>query len=112
MTQFNESQPRARTKEEMRELFLDYCRTIAHHWSKVEDRTPHEMCDGVVFSLLNAFDGMAGGFPCAIDLVMQPHHSDKQFCIEEGEDWVQDGQVINDDVMLHEMYYRQHELGS
>ena len=107
MTQFDEPQPRPRTKEEMRELFLDCCRSVADYWSRVEGRTPREMCDGAIFSLLNILDGTAGDFPCAVNLVMQPHSSDRQFCISEGENWVEEGQVINDDVMLHEMYYLQ-----
>jgi hypothetical protein len=95
---------KAYTKEEMRQRFLNQCKSIARFWSKVEDKTPREMCDGVVFSMLNIIDGMSGGFPAAINLVMQPHPDDKDFCISEGEDWVEAGQVINDDVMLHEQY--------
>lgn len=94
------------TKEEMRKMFLKECRDIAQFWSGLEGKTPEEMCDGVVFSLLNVFDGMSGGFPCAIDLVMSPHLEDKQYYIDNGEKWIQQGQVINDDVMLHELYFQ------
>ena len=92
------------TKEEMREMFLDNCKALAQFWSTVENKTPREMCDGVVFSMLNIMDGMSGGFPAAINLVMEPHPDDKDYCISNDENWVEPGQVINDDVMLHEHY--------
>ena len=95
---------KAYTKEEMRQMFLYVCEDTAKYWSEVEGKTPREMCDGVVFSMLNIFDGMSGGFPAAIDLVMQPHPDDKDYCISNDQNWVEAGQVINDDVMLHEQY--------
>lgn len=98
---------RAYTKEEMRELFLGYCKEIVRDCSSMTDKTPRQMCDEVISSMLNAFDGMADNFPCAIDLVMQPHPADKQFCVKRRENWVEEGQVINDDVMLCEMYCSQ-----
>ena len=49
------------TKEEMRQMFLDHCQTIAFYWSHLEYKTPRERCDGVVFSMLNIFDGCSGG---------------------------------------------------
>jgi hypothetical protein len=92
------------TKEEMRQMFIDQCKATASFWSRVEDNTPREMCDGVVFSILNIIDGCSGGFPAAINLVMEPHPEDKEYCISNDENWVEPGQVINDDAMLHEMY--------
>jgi len=93
------------TKEEMRQMFLDQCRAVAFHWSRAENQTPREMCDGVVFSMLNIIDGMSGGFPAAISLMMEPHPDDKEYNISNDENWVEPGQIINDDVMLHEQYY-------
>jgi hypothetical protein len=95
---------RPHTKEEMRQMFIDTCKAVAFHWSR-EERTPREMCDGVVFSILNIFDGCSGSFPSAINLVMEPHPDDKEYDISNDENWVKPGQVINDDVMLHDMYY-------
>lgn len=92
------------TKEEMREMFLAHCQSIAFYWSRLENKTPRERCDGVVFSMLNIFDGCSGGFPCAINLVMDPHPDDKDSTSLNGEYWVEPGQVINDDVMLHELF--------
>jgi hypothetical protein len=97
---------KAYTKEEMREMFIAQCRAAAFFWSRVEDRTPREMCDGVVFSILNIIDGTSCGFPAAISLQMEPHRDDKQYNIDNDENWVEPGQIINDDVMLHDQYYK------
>jgi hypothetical protein len=94
------------TKEEMREMFLAHCQSIAFYWSQLEDKTPRERCDGVVFSMLNIFDGCSGGFPCGINLVMDPHPEGKESTSLNGEYWVEPGQVINDDVMLHELFVK------
>ena len=99
------SNPRAHTKEEMREMFLGQCRVIARYWSKTENNSPIDMCDGVVFSMLNLIDGMSGGFPAAISLVLEPHPDDKEYNISNKENWVEPGQIINDDLMLHDNYY-------
>jgi hypothetical protein len=96
---------RAYTKEEMREMFLSQCRDVAWFWSTAQGKTPREMCDGVAFSILNIIDGTSAGFPAAVTLSMDPHPSDRQYCIDNGEDWVEPDQVINDDVMLHDLYY-------
>jgi hypothetical protein len=93
------------TKEEMREMFLAQCKAVAFHWSRAENQTPREMCDGVVFSVLNIIDGMSGVFPAAISLMMEPHPDDKEYCISCDEKWVERGQIINDDLMLHDCYY-------
>lgn len=96
------------SKEEMRELFLDQIRVICDYWaneSRQEDIKGK--IDGAAFSMLNMFDGCSGGFPCAVDLVMRPHEDDKQFNIDGGDDYVLDGQVINDDCYLHDLFYKE-----
>jgi hypothetical protein len=94
---------KAISKEHMREMFLDHCRYLARYWS-AQERDPLRMCEGVAFSILTAIDGMAGDFPCAIDLVLRPHPDDKAHCEGEGEDYVEDDMVIND-CMLHDLFY-------
>ena len=53
----------------------------------------------LVFSLLNTFDGtkLMPGLPL-IDFVLRPHPDDKAYQHGKGENWYEDGQVINDDV--------------
>lgn len=103
------NQPPPYTEEEVREMFLASCKHIARYWASVEDphiQTNLDRCDGVVFSILNILDGMACNFPAAIDLVVRPHNEDKAYRIGQGERWVEDGLVINSDVMLHDLYHK------
>ena len=93
---------KSRSKEDMRDVFLSQVNCITHYWSTV-DASERKKLDGVAFSIMNIFDGTCGGFPCAVDLVLRPHEDDKQFNIDEGEDYVEDGMCINDDVCLHEL---------
>jgi hypothetical protein len=96
---------KAKTAEEIREDILAHIRHIAHYWASLPDKTAQERCDGVAFSILALIDGHTDSAP-AIDLVMRPHPGDKAFHQAEGEDWIKDGTVVNDDCLLHELYAR------
>lgn len=106
------SSPRAYTEDEIRDMLLNHFRVMADYWATLPDIdvvtgrpiTVKDRCDGVVFSILSALDGCAGGFPCAVTLKMDPHPEDKQFLESNGENWVDPGTEIAD--MLHEYYYR------
>ena len=99
--------PRTMTKEEVRELFLDSIRVLVDYWDKVENVSQRDKIDGVAFSILNIIDGMSGDFPCPLTLVTEYSEEDKQYCIENGKNYVEDSMAINDDVMLHEIYYKE-----
>ena len=90
------------TKEEMREMFMGSAKHLALYWSKVENESDYEKIMGFLHSMLCIIDGVSGGFPASIDLVLRPHPEDKQFNIDNGDNWVEDGMCINDDIMLHE----------
>ena len=64
-----------------------------------------ERLDGLLFSFLVTIDGSSGGFPVGLDLTCRPHPNNKSFYQSEGEDWIEDGTVLNSDVMLHECLY-------
>lgn len=101
--------PRAYTSEELRDKFLQEVRTIANHWARLPDRDPatgtiftaKERCDGVAWSILSLLDGETLDIP-GIDLVFQPSEEDKQYHIENGENWVEPGTVVSD--WLHEHF--------
>ena len=96
--------PRAFTKEETRDHFLENVRALAHYWGTLPGKTALECCNGLAFSMLTMFDGCSSDMP-AIDLAVCPHEDDKQFNIDEGSNWYESGLVFNDDVHLHEMFY-------
>jgi hypothetical protein len=95
--------PRAYTAEEARAMLLDAFRTYAKYWSTVPGKTPHEMCDGLAFSLLNLFDGGTLTLP-HMNITLDPHPRDARYHQLQGENWFKPGMVIND-CQLHELYY-------
>ena len=97
------NEPRAFTAEEIRNEVLDHLRTMSRYWSKLPNKTPRELCDGMAFSFLSMLDGCSIGIP-AYNLVTSPHPDDEQYCKDNGENWYPTGLVIND-CMLHELYY-------
>lgn len=94
---------RAYTAEELRERFLDHVRHQIAYWER-EGRAPtaREKLEGLAFSIMNIFDGTTG-LP-AFDITAAPHPDDKQFNIDNGENWIEPGTVIND-CMLHELLF-------
>lgn len=94
---------RAYTEEEVRGEFLDHIRHLISYWES-EERAPtsKEKLEGLVFSILNIFDGSTG-LP-AFDISCAPHPDDKQYHIDEDSNYYEPGMVIND-CMLHEMIF-------
>lgn len=96
------------TKEELRKKFLDHIRNVTRYWASNHinpDATIQDRCDGVAFSILSTLDGSSLVLP-SFDIVARPHTEDMDYCIEEGENWIQDGQIINDDRLLHDLFYK------
>jgi hypothetical protein len=91
-----------KTAEEVRVQVLAHIRHLSKYWATLLDKTIQDRCDGLAFSILNIFDGTTT-LP-AFDLVVRPHPDDKQFHINEGSDWYEDGMVVND-CMMHEEFY-------
>lgn len=101
--------PRALTTEEARELFLKAVRGCISYWSAQKGMPAEDRCEGVAFSILNLIDGTSGQYPVALDLVARPHPSDQKYLEEQGDNWHEDGTVLNADVLLHEVFYRKAE---
>lgn len=95
---------RAYTPEEVREMFLGQVKMLARYWSTVERETDLEKLEGLAFSLLNLFDGTSAALP-AMDIVLRPYPEDKAFHESEGDNYFEDGQVIND-CYLHELFHK------
>lgn len=96
-------QPRAYTADEVRQQLLAQIRQDITYWLQ-QDGDERRRMEGLVFSILNIFDGTTMALP-AMDIVLSPHPDDKQFHIDEGDNWYESGQVIND-CMLHEEWYK------
>lgn len=98
---------RAYTAEEVRAQFIKQAKGLAEYWAKEPKQTAKERCEGVAFSILVLIDGEHGQFP-AIDLRLAPHPDDKQYCIDQGENWYEPDMSINDCTeCLHELFVRE-----
>ncbi len=93
------------TKDQAVDNFLEHIRALIWYYER-EDRLPtsKEKLEGLAFSILVAFDGESD-MP-GMDIVMRPHPDDKDFRIEYGEDWYEDGMVINSDIEMHERWHK------
>lgn len=100
---------RAYTTKEMRDRVLAHVRHISHYWATLPEKTDRERCDGVAFSILCMIDGVTH-LP-AMTLTMEPHPDDKELQISDGENWIESGMAINDDVYLHDLLYVKQEPG-
>lgn len=99
---------KAYTKEEVREMFLNHLHGLVDYWDKVDTRNSREKMEGLMHSILVTFDGESIEFP-ALDIVLRPHPDDKDYNIGHLEQWFEDGMCINDDVHLHDLWYRNPE---
>lgn len=97
------SETRAKTAEEVRKEFLDYLHGLVSYWSSHRSDSK-EACDGLVFSILNIFDGSALTLP-AMDIVLVPHKDDMEYQLKLGENWYQEGMVINE-CHMHDEWYK------
>lgn len=97
-------EPRAYTTDEARYHFLCHLSALSRYWAKLPDKTKQERLDGLVHSILNVFDGTSGGM-CALDLVLCPHPSDKEFHQSEGSNWYEPGLAINGIVHMHKEWF-------
>jgi hypothetical protein len=98
---------RAYTAEEVRDIFLRHIRGIADFWANLPDKSPKERCDGVAFSILNIVDGNTLPLP-ALDICLSPHPEDKAYNQENGNNWFEEGMVINN-CQLHDHYYEKNK---
>jgi hypothetical protein len=96
---------RAYTKEETRTMFLEQVRAHAQFWANLPDNTPLERSEGLVFALMAMFDGDVTGLP-PFDIVTRPLPGSREAAIEDGRNYFEDGMVINDDCMLHEVCFQ------
>ena len=97
------SKPRAKTAEEVREEFVSHVRMLARYWANVSGQTVEEKCEGVAFSILVTIDGGSAELP-AFDMIPAPHEDDKQYYIDNDENWYE--KVVVNDCQLHEMFHQ------
>ena len=93
---------RVKTEEEVKKELLDHIKMIANYWAKLPDKSAEERCDGVAFSILTMIDGCSGEMP-GFDLLVSPHEDDKQYHVDNGDNYYEPKMMINN-CMLHDEY--------
>ena len=97
------------TQEEVQEMFLDKVRTMIDYWNNVEKETTKDKLEGLAHSILATIDGSAADLP-AFKLAPNPHPGDKEYCIDEGENYFPDNYhlVTNCNISgsLHEQLFK------
>ena len=100
--------PRSKTPEECREDFQRHMLMLCRYWADVPRREGNETevgrMEGLCHSIQAYLDGRTTA-SCGIDLVLRPCEGDKEYLTERGENWQEDGMVIND-VSLTETFFR------
>ncbi len=95
---------RAWTPEELRQSFLEYCDQMCRMWERDKDSTPEQKVRGVVHSILTGIDGMTDSLP-PITMTADIDPVAKQDAIDGGDDWIEDGTVVNPgDKLLHDVW--------
>jgi len=74
------------TNDEVRAKFLNHVNHLVKYWANLENQTEFDKVEGVAFSILAAIDGCSMDLPGFI-LAPCPHKDDKQFHIDNGEDY-------------------------
>ena len=97
------TQSRIYTAQEAQDLVIDTVAQIADEYAEDSDLSSRDKCHGVAFSILAAFDGTRTGMP-ALDLVIRTDAGDADRAQQQGENYFQDGTVINAERNLHTRY--------
>jgi len=96
------------TAVEVRKMFMENVREIVGYWQKESRASREEAISGVAHSLLVMIDGGSMLLP-SFELVCRPHSEDKQYKIDNGDDWFPEGATINSATSLHDYLYRKED---
>lgn len=96
-----------KTQEQIKYEVLAHVRMMVHYWDEQEGRSVKEKLEGLAFSILVMIDGESA-LPAFI-LAPDPHPDDKQFHIDEEEDYYPENYEVevkgNISGSLHDEFY-------
>lgn len=95
---------KAHSIDDVKIQLISSIKHICHYWASLPNKSDIDRCEGVAFSILNIIDGTSSGLP-SMDLVLRPHPDDMKFNLDNGNDYYEDGMVINADCYLHDMLF-------
>lgn len=85
---------REKTMEEVREEFLGYIEMMINYWDDINSKNTKEKLNGLAFSILSMLDGCSASLPAFI-VAPFPHKDDKNFNIEEGNNYYPENNYTN-----------------
>ena len=100
---------RPHTDEEVRDKILHEIKSLERYWDSLPDKTSAEKLSGLSFSILTMIDGCGMDLP-VMDITLRPHPDDKAFHESEGENYFENGMVVNEHILLHEFYHKPEEM--
>jgi hypothetical protein len=93
--------PREYTRQECVDMLMEHFMTLVKYWATI-DGSKEWVLDGLLHSILCTLDGVSGDMP-AFDLVPCPHSDDKQYNIDNEDNYWPEELHINDETYLHEI---------
>lgn len=97
-------EPRAYTKEEVREQFLKLIWDCINHWEKDERTLPtRDKLKGLAFSILVILDGESANLPGFL-VKPSPQETDEEYHKNQGKNWYP--KDIDISGSLHELFYQ------
>ena len=100
---------RAYTTKECRDRFQKHMFMLCKYWSEVPQNresltlTERDRMEGLCHSIQAYLDGRTLNSP-SMDLVIHNCKGDKEFHISEGENWFEDGMIINDESLTETFF--------
>jgi hypothetical protein len=101
------SELRVFTKEEVLNDFMDGIRSLVDYWSSedyVKDRDQRYRLQGLAHSILTLIDGLSSDNP-GFNLVVNVHPEDKEYNIKRGENYYENGMIINDETCMNDILF-------
>ena len=81
--------PRPYTAEELREMFFSMLNTSVNYWANIDDgQSTKDRMQGLVHSILSAFEGNSGALPFRCIIIPSCHPDDPDYLKSEGENWI------------------------
>ena len=91
------------TVEEARTKFLKHWKNVAKYWAELPNKTPHERCYGLCFSLLVTFDGGSCGMPAFDIYPADISPEDLEYYKKNNETYFNPDEVLNN-CQMHERW--------
>ena len=88
------------TQEEIQHKFLHHLWAAVKYWEEQTEYDSKRKLEGLMHTFLATLDGCTADLP-GFDLVARPHPSDKQYCIDNDENYYPENKVPEDTVTVH-----------